>query len=97
MPLVARNQPKREPISDPGRYLLLAIIHQAATDCTGRGMHLTPLKIQTAINFLQSGLFFEICDRLGIRPSYAKKLSQDAANGRITPIRRNRTMTKVRQ
>lgn len=74
-------------IEQPGRYLLLAIIHQAAVDVSGRGQGLTPLKIRSARNFLQSPFYFELCDFLGIQPSIAHELSEAAGRNAVTPIR----------
>lgn len=87
MTLRGRRTPQSEQVPNPANFLLLAIIHQAAHDLTGRGQGLTPLKIQTARNFIQSQLFLNICNHVGLQPSFARALVKKAAHGRLTPIR----------
>ena len=64
----------REPVRDPVKFLVVAIIHQALVDAqAGKRV---PLKAVASANwFLGSDEFLAMCDFLEVRPSKAREVA----------------------
>jgi hypothetical protein len=84
------RQHGQEMVSNPWRYLLLAIINRAMLDAGQGNEYISPAARKSARHFLQSKLYHDICDYLGIPPRAAQAAAQKAI-GSPTPIRKKRS------
>lgn len=69
----AMYQQSREPVRCPEKLLLLAILYRAIADANGaKNVHVWD--VNSAWEFVESDLFVELCDFVGVRPSLRNDL-----------------------
>ena len=83
------RQHDQETVSRPWRYLLLGIINRAMLDAGRGNEYVSPAARKSACHFLQSQLYRDICDYLGIPPRVAQEEAEKAIHN-PRPVRKRR-------